>query len=295
MNRDLSERVENAIKASGALKGLADFFKNLLVSVFHKTPLRPIKLFFNGTWVEHPLHAVLVDVPLGAWTAVILLDLVALLFGVQGLEFASGLVLGLGTLAALGAIIAGLMDYMDTLPPIQSVAFTHGVTNILATALFAISFFLRLGGGWAITLDRALFSIFGYLVVLAGSFLGGHMVFRQGALVNQNAFRVGPKEFVNVMAVKELPENQPRRVDVQGSPVLLIRRGQEIFAIGAVCSHLGGPLEKGELDGDTIECPLHDSRFLIRDGSVKAGPATSPVPAYETRTQDGQLQVRLKK
>jgi len=295
MNRDLSERLENAINSSTTLKGLAGFFKGLLVSVFHRSPLRPIKLFFNGAWLEHPLHAVLVAVPLGAWTVVIVLDLAALLFRVPNLGFASGLTLGLGTLGALGAIVAGLMDYMDTDPPIQPVAFTHGVINILATALFAISFFLRLGSNWAITVEPAILSILGYLVVTVGSYLGGHLVFRLGTMVNRNAFRAGPWEFVSVMALKELPENQPRRVDVQGNPVLLVRRGQQVHAIGAVCSHLGGPLEAGELEGDTIECPLHNSRYSIKDGSAKAGPTTSPVPIYETQTKNGQIQLKMKR
>ena len=63
-------------------------------------------------------------------------------------------------------------------------------------------------------------------------------------------------------------------------------------AIGAVCSHAGGPLHKGRLLGDEVECPWHGSRFCLTDGSVRRGPATYPQPAYEVQVSGGQVEVR---
>lgn len=80
---------------------------------------------------------------MGAWTVTILLDLIALIFDVPGLGLAAGIATGLGVLAALATIAAGLMDWMDVDPPEKAVGLTHGILNTFATFLFAFSFLMR--------------------------------------------------------------------------------------------------------------------------------------------------------
>ena len=92
----------------------------------------------------------------------------------------------------------------------------------------------------------------------------------------------------------ELLDNNPVRVDGNGRPVLLVRRGEEVFAIGALSSHYGAPLEEGQLVDGAIQCPWHQSRFCLADGRVDAGPAIGPVPAYEVRLNNNQIEVRAK-
>ncbi|MBZ0302599.1 MAG: Rieske (2Fe-2S) protein [Anaerolineae bacterium] len=75
-------------------------------------------------------------------------------------------------------------------------------------------------------------------------------------------------------------------------PVLLYREGEAIDAIGAVCSHAGGPLEDGSFADGCVECPWHNSVFDLRDGHVVHGPATFDEPHYQVRIQDGQIEVR---
>jgi nitrite reductase/ring-hydroxylating ferredoxin subunit len=101
-----------------------------------------------------------------------------------------------------------------------------------------------------------------------------------------------PTSFVPVLAESDLPENQLKKVEVKGVAVLLVRRGGEIHALAEACSHLGGPLSNGKLDGDIVQCPWHGSRFSIKDGSVVDGPATFPQPCFETRVNNGQIEVR---
>jgi len=175
------------------------------------------------------------------------------------------------------------------------VGLTHALINISATAVFAISFFWRWGDNWQIDAGKAVLSIVGYLVLTAGAFLGGTLVFRLGTMVNRNAFVTGPGDFVSVLATEDLGDNQPTRVDAKGTPVLLVRRGEEVYAMGAVCSHFGAPLEEGKLKDGTLQCPWHYSRFSLADGRVIAGPATTPLPIYETRISNGHIQVKLKK
>jgi nitrite reductase/ring-hydroxylating ferredoxin subunit len=73
---------------------------------------------------------------------------------------------------------------------------------------------------------------------------------------------------------------------------LLVRRGDQIFALAETCSHFNGPLSEGKLEGDSIVCPYHASRFSLLDGRVINGPAVHPQPCLEARARDGQVEVR---
>ena len=68
---------------------------------------------------------------------------------------------------------------------------------------------------------------------------------------------------------------------VNGSNVLIANLDGRFYAIGSVCTHIGGPLEKGKLEGQVITCPWHGSQFDVTDGKVVSGPATHPEPAYK--------------
>ncbi len=293
MKRDLTENIEQTLTESGAVKGLATAIQKLMTAIFN-TPLRPLKTFLSGTWLGHPLHPVLTDVPVGGWTAAILFDLLALIFGVKTLGLASGIAIGLGVLAALAAIATGFADWMDVDPPELAVGITHAIINIAATILFAISFFVLWANNWTIGWSDFGLAILGYLTVTVGAFIGGSLVFRQGVMINRAAYQSGPQKFVSVLPVSGLPDNTPIRVEAKGRPVLLVRRGEEVYTIGAVCSHYGAPLEEGQLKDGAIECPWHGSRFCLADGRVQAGPATAPVPAYEVRIDGDQIQIRAK-
>jgi nitrite reductase/ring-hydroxylating ferredoxin subunit/uncharacterized membrane protein len=295
VKRDLSERLAAFSAGSGLIKGIADPLYNLLNKVLQETPLRPLKLLANGTWLQHPLHPLLTDVPVGTWTLAILLNLIALIFGVQNLGLASAIAIGLGVLAALAAIVTGFLDWMDVDPPEKALGMLHAILNITSTVLFAIAFIMLWSSTWTITLPIFVVALVAYLVITLGAFIGGDLVYRMGAMVNRNAYRIGPKDFVTALALADLPENQPKRVELKGQPILLLRRGDKIYAIGAVCSHYGGPLEKGKTLENTIQCPFHYSRFSLEDGRVKEGPSTSPVPAYDTQVAGGQVQVRMRK
>ncbi len=96
-----------------------------------------------------------------------------------------------------------------------------------------------------------------------------------------------------------LPESKAVRVDVAGTPVLLVRRADDsVFAVAARCTHQGASLDRGVLKlGDsvpTVTCPAHGSVFSLVDGRVRRGPATQPVQAYETRVNDGTVELRLR-
>jgi nitrite reductase/ring-hydroxylating ferredoxin subunit len=104
------------------------------------------------------------------------------------------------------------------------------------------------------------------------------------------------EDWTAAMALEELADRRPKMVTVDGKQVLLVRNGDEVFAIGNRCTHMGAPLAKGPVTfaGSlrTVKCPLHGSTFDLSNGKVMKGPATEPVPAFETRVTDGMIEIR---
>src|SRR5205807_10289517 len=147
----------------------------------------------------------------------------------------------------------------------RRVATAHGLTMILVVGLDAVSLALR---WWASSSAHPLavgLSTAGFAVVLVGGYLGGHLVFGIGTMVNRNAFAEGPAEYVAVGASTDFPEGTLRRVDAGGMPALVVRREGRLFAIAATCSHAGGPLDEGTLEGTRVTCPWHGSIFCVTD------------------------------
>jgi nitrite reductase/ring-hydroxylating ferredoxin subunit len=124
--------------------------------------------------------------------------------------------------------------------------------------------------------------------------LGGELSYHYGLRVNRNVFEAaGPDEFVPVLGEGELAQHDLRRVEVEGVGVLLSRSSAgEVCAIAATCNHFSGPLEEGDREGDTVVCPLHNSRFDLCSGEVINGPAVFPQSRYETRVRDGRIEVK---
>ncbi len=230
---------------------------------------------------------------IGGATAALLLDVLRVFFAVDGLETATTWVLGLAWLSAVGAILSGLTDYKDTAPSSaeRDVAGLHGLVNIVATGAFGMSLVQRLGGAH----DGAFWILlFAYLVVSVGGYIGGHVVFKYGYMVNHNAFSGGKraKEFTPAVALAEVPEGAPTKVMFGTTAVMLVRRGDVVHALKETCSHAGGPLSKGELKGDTITCPWHFSTFRLADGSVVHGPAGSRQVSYRARINGDQVELQ---
>ena len=257
---------------------------------------RPGKLLqdlLNGSWLGHSLHAVLVDVVVGGATAALLLDVLRVAFGVGGLETATTWVLGLAWLAGIGSLLTGLTDFKDTAPDSASrdMAILHGVVNVVGWGAFGFSVMQRLDGNH----DAGFWGLLvGYLVVSFGAYIGGHVVYKYGYMVSYNAFSKGKRarEFTPVLAAAELPEATPTKATFGSTAIMLVRRGDVVHALKDTCSHAGGPLSQGKLDGDTIECPWHYSVFRLSDGSVVHGPAGSRQPSYRARINGAQIEIQ---
>jgi nitrite reductase/ring-hydroxylating ferredoxin subunit len=265
-----------------------------VVEAIYRALGRPGKLlqdFSNGSWLGHSLHPVVVDVVIGGSTVAAFLQLLGWL-GVAELRVAIIWVLGLTWLSGLSAIVTGLTDFKDTATGDERhVVGLHGLINIVATLILIGAFFALLAeadalGGWLI--------VAGFLVLGVGGFIGGHVVFKYGYMVNHNAFAGGKraKEFTPILPAAELAEATPTKAMLGTTALVVVRRGDVVHALKETCSHAGGPLSQGTLVGDTIVCPWHASAFRLSDGAVRHGPATTRQVTYRARIDDGQVEVQ---
>lgn len=99
-------------------------------------------------------------------------------------------------------------------------------------------------------------------------------------------------DWVKVARVEDLPPGSRRVVDVDGVAVAVFNLGGDYCAIEDTCTHDGGELAIGELDGEEIVCPRHGARFNLRTGAVTAPPAYSAVASLPVRVADGWVKVR---
>ena len=249
-----------------------------------------LKDALSGTWLGHALHPFLTDLPIGTWTSASVLDVIG---GEESAPAAERLV-GLGVLAAVPTALTGMTEWADTQrsdTPVRRIGVVHAAANTVALACFAASFAARRSGN-----QRAgkLLGFGGIAALTVGGHLGGHLTYSKGVGVDQTTFEVRPTEWRAALAESELGEGDRHVADVDGLPVFVTRQRGRLYALGNRCVHRGGPLNKGDVDGDCVTCPWHGSTFRLADGSVVRGPAAYPQPVYDVRVSDGTIEVRAR-
>src|SRR6266446_9263200 len=100
----------------------------------------------------------------------------------------------------------------------------------------------------------------------------------------------GP-DFVSGVPVDDLAEGRMLAGHVGEEPALLVRRGDDFYAIGATCTHYGGPLAEGLLVGHRVRCPWHHAQFDVRTGDAAAAPALNPLPCWSVQRRGTRLVV----
>jgi nitrite reductase/ring-hydroxylating ferredoxin subunit/uncharacterized membrane protein len=253
--------------------------------------------FLNGVWLGHPLHPVLTDVPLGAWTAAVALDTLEDATGDSGIGQAADAAVAIGVAGAVGSAVTGLADWQHTTGESRRVGFAHAALNSIALGFFVGSLVAR--GNRSRGLGQAL-SLAGFAVAATSALLGGDLVYRQKIGVNHAPDETSAEDFTAVLPEAQLPENQLTRGMLKDTPLVLLRQGERIYALAETCAHLGGPLAEGDLEMDSqglpiVICPWHGSRFEMASGAVINGPSTFPQPCFEARIRAGQVEVRQQK
>ena len=252
-------------------------------------PARKVSDVLHGTWLGHPLHPVLTDVTIGAWGLGALFDVVSVVSDDRFSQKVADTLAAVGTAAAVPTLITGLADFTTVQRKAAATASLHGLLNNVNFVLFLISVRDRRRGHR----ERGVFlSLLAVALSAVSAWLGGHMVYTERVGVNHSEAE-GPSEWTVVIEADELPEKELKRVEADGNPVLLYRMNGSLYAIGAVCNHVGGPLEEGTVEDCYVQCPWHQSVFDLRDGRVKHGPAPRPQPTFAARERDGRIEVRL--
>ncbi|HEY5030497.1 MAG TPA: DUF2231 domain-containing protein [Candidatus Angelobacter sp.] len=248
-----------------------------------------IRNFLNGTWLGEPLHVVLKDVPIGAWTVAMVFDALDLIRNRREFVLAADVSIAIGLVGAAGAAVTGVTDWSDVDPPVRRLGLIHGLLNVGATALFATSLVLRKRNART---EGRISAALGFALMSYAAHLGGKMVYEHRVGVDRTAGEIFPENFVAVLPESQLADRKPTRAMHDGVPILLVRRGERLFAVAETCSHFSGPLSEGKLEGDSIICPYHASRFALEDGRVLDGPAVHPQPCLEVRARNGHIEVR---
>ncbi len=98
-------------------------------------------------------------------------------------------------------------------------------------------------------------------------------------------------DFVTVVAVDELSPGEMKLVEVAGEEVVVANVDGNYYAFGNECTHVGGPLAEGDLNGDQVSCPWHNTIFNVKTGEAISGPGKAPIPTYQVRVENGEIQV----
>lgn len=272
--------------------------QNAVSQIFQKSgPLgQKVADFLNGVWLGHPLHPVLTDIPIGAWTAAIALDVMEAGSGSRGIGKAADTAVGIGVAGALGSAVTGLADWQHTVGETRRVGFTHALLNTVALGFFVASMLERKKRNRG--LGRTL-AMIGYGIAGTSAYLGGDMVYRQRMGVNHapDEEEIQIQGWVPVLAADQLPENQLTLAMFTNIPLVLLRREGRVYALAETCAHLGGPLADGKVvEGEgrrpVVVCPWHGSHFDMGTGSVVQGPSAYAQPCFEARVHNGQVEIR---
>ena len=283
----LGRYVNRAVDAQARWsRPLGDFNHRWLSALFR--PIRPVKDFLNGTWLGHPVHAALTDVPIGAMTVAIIADII-------GQPLVADVSMFVGVLALIATAVTGAADYTDVDGNARYRATVHSVVMVTVLIVYAISLIVR-SGNPPDRLVPIILGVVGYLLLLLGGEIGGDLVYLSGVHVNRHAWRGTGQKWIalDLGGLPDIPQGGPTKLRAGINELAVIRDGERILALHAVCSHAGGPIAEGKIvDGDRVECPWHGSRFKLANGHVVRGPSMYDLPAYDVRrAENGGWEVR---
>ena len=254
-------------------------------------PARAATDVLHGKWLGHPLHAALTDLTVGAWLLTPVFDWLGWVCESEGAKRAADRLVDVGNTCALPTALAGLTDFSTIPHGAMATGAVHGLLNVCALTLNLLSASARRSGHRSLGTMLSAAASGGLLL---SAWLGGELVYRQKVGVNRTARPCGPRDWTAVLDEQNLQEDIPRRVEVEGAPVLLYRHEGVLYAIGAVCGHAAGPLENGSFEGRRVTCPWHQSVYDLCNGGVVHGPTTYAEALYDVRTQNGKIELKLK-
>lgn len=200
--------------------------------------------------------------------------------------------MGLG--AGLAAAVPGVIDYLHSVPPASSAkrrATTHALLNGSALLLFAASW--SVGGRRRAGASLALQGL-GLAALTRAGWLGGTLVYRNQIGVDHrqpdaHRWREVTADGDGRVDGRDMGEDQMTLVHTAGSRVVVARSEGQVVAFRDRCTHRGGPLSDGVLMCGVVQCPWHGSRFDVRTGAVRRGPAQAALETMEVRSDGSDV------
>lgn len=269
------------------LDPVIDHLKPLLLKVMKP---RALEDALHGVPAGHPVHPVLVQIPVGTWTSAALLD------ALPGTARTSRMLVGVGLVAAAPAILTGWADWARTGRRQQRVGIVHAASNEIGWLIYVLSYADR---RWGSEPRGRVLGWLGFGLIGVGGYLGGHLGYRQAVGANhaQAVLTRFPAGWQPLGPLADLPEEAPVRRDVAGEALFVLRRGGRVDVLADVSTHLGEPLSDGVLSdpghGRASVTTTAGSEFEIATGEVVHGPATAPAIRFESRVVGDLVEVRL--
>jgi nitrite reductase/ring-hydroxylating ferredoxin subunit len=164
---------------------------------------------------------------------------------------------------------------------------------VAALLIYVVSLVLRTPAGGAGD-DRTAAvwtSAIAFLVMSAGAYVGGEVVYGLGNMVSRHAFRGTGTKWIALEPAElddagDIPEGKPVKAKLGINTIALVRQGGSILALHDTCAHAGGPLSGGTIEDGCLVCPWHASKYRLTDGRALRGPTVYDQPAYEVRRTD---------
>lgn len=174
-----------------------------------------LKSFLKGVWLGHPLHPAITDIPIGAWTTAVVLDATASDDMDDGYARSAETAITVGLVGAIGSAVTGLTDFSDIKGKQRRLGLVHGLINLTATGLFAASLASRRNGNRS---AGRTYSTVGYMIAMAGAYLGGSLVFREEVGVDASGpsvhhIHARPDNKAEILAMRPPPPEQTRRTE----------------------------------------------------------------------------------
>ena len=251
---------------------------------------------------SHPIHPMLVVLPLGLFIGSWILDLIGKATNNERLWAASFYCAIVGLVGGFCAAIPGMIDWFTVVPP-RSSAKNRGLIHAGLNALVLIAFLavtvhrssaIAEPGGFELILMTLAISVLGI-----SGWLGGTLSYRNQIGVDHRYANAGHWRERQIESwdrpachQSELSEGQMMLVHVNNERVVVGRCAEGIVAFSDHCTHKGGTLADGVLIGCTVQCPWHGSQFDTHTGRVIAGPAKNKIAVYETDIRAGEVYIR---
>lgn len=265
-----------------------------------------MRTLLEGKPLKHPLHPLLVHLPIAAFTLSLILT-IAVQSDLSWQRHAASVAAIVGIVTGLLAAVAGLADWSAIRrdSPAKQVGLFHMILNVTVVILFIAAVVMDRASGRQPRPEILTIMIVAMGLLALSGYLGGEMVYNQGIAVGRHRRAApGPRNTIRTAAPlgagwyavvdeRQLANGGSLRVEIENKVLCLARVGGRLFAVQDFCTHRFGPLSEGQLDGTRVVCPWHRSMFDLATGEVVRRPAHEPLNHYPVEIRDGRICVKV--